>query len=239
MAVSDILSNTQRTSVFVNGYIPTSKASTYEDDYRQKTYLQVNSATFTSLIGKGGLTAADIQSLCSDDFWELIVTDYSEAHSEKVARHNTLSESFCWFALGPMPVQVSLTAKLLTAGDKDYRTKFLYAYTSNMRAKQLSKAERTLTLVVKDTCMKLFVQSLNFNESSAEPDFSTFTLTGIGYKYQNIYSEDATLYTGYYGKTPSVSTRKFDLGLGENSAKKDGQQAEPAVVPTNNTGATK
>lgn len=215
-AASEMLSSTSRQSIFVNGYIPTSKATDYEDDYRTKTYLQLSSSTLTSL--SSTLTTSTINSLSDDDFWELIVTDYSEAHSEKHAIVNSLSESFCWFATGANPIQISLTAKVLTGGDKDYRTEFLYQYTANLRARQLSQNSRTLAMVMKDTLVRLYVLSLNFNESSQEPDFSTFTMTALGYKYKNTNSEMSSLYQGYYGTTSVVSTRASSSSSTDSSS---------------------
>lgn len=212
-----------RKSVFDLGYIPTSKATKYESDYRQKTYLQINSAAYNEL-SKQGLSTSDLQSLRDDDFWELIVSDYSEQHAENMSVHNVLSESFCWFATGPAPVQVNITAHLLTSDAHDYRTHFLYLYTSNMRVKQLSRNARTLTLVLKDTVMKLFILSLSFSESSDMPDFSTVTISGIGYKYQNMYSESPTLYTGYYGKTAAVSTMPSNVKVNAEAAPQQTQQ---------------
>lgn len=213
-----------RESIFTNGYIPTSKAVEYDEDYREKTYLQISSAAFNALSSLGYSEAA-MQMLRNDDFWELIVSDYDESHTENMAMMNTLSESFCWFATGPAPVQVHLTAKVMTSDGKDYRTRFLYHYASSMRAKQLAVDSRTLTLVVKDTAMKLFVLSINFTESSKEPDFSTFTMSAIGYKYKNIYAEEQKLYTGYYGKTANLVTT-----AGKYTTKEDNPQPEQTTT---------
>lgn len=216
-----------RKSIFDDGYIPTSKAVEYDDDYREKTYLQISSAAFNSL-AKLGYSAAEMQMLRNDDFWELIVSDYDESHTENAAVLNTLSESFCWFATGPAPVQVHLTAKVMMSDEKDYRTRFLYHYASSMRAKQLAVDSRTLTLVVKDTAMKLFVLSINFTETSKEPDFSTFTLSGIGYKYRNIYAEEQKLYTGYYGKTAGLTTTAGTYTTKKEQSQQTQTQAQQA-----------
>ena len=229
LSFTDQKPTSDRTSIFDRGYIPTSKDARYADDYRQKTYLQISSAAYNELSNQG-LSTSDIQSLRDDDFWELIVTEYSEQHAENMAVHNVLSESFCWFATGPAPVQVSLTANLLTSDAKDHRTHFLYMYTSNMRVKQLSRSARTLTLVMKDTVMKLFILSLSFSENSQMPDFSTVTISGIGYKYQNMYSASPTLYTGYYGKTAAVPTLPVSVKTSTQAAPQTQQSGEVTIA---------
>lgn len=211
----DYTTNSEWTSVFSTGYTQTSKATKYEDDYRTKCYLQLSSESLTEVFSSAStekaITSTEATQLRSDDFWELILTDFTEDHAEKVGMNNTLSEAFCWFAMGPSPVQIDLTGHLLTSGDKDYRTKFLYQYVANMRAKQLSQKARTLTLVVKDTVMKLLILSLHFTESKDMPDFSTVNITGVGYNYRTINST-AKLYTGYYGTTEATSSTNIIVG---------------------------
>lgn len=215
--MADTLTTTteSKVSIFDQGYIDTSKSNNYSDDVnpgsgKQKCYLQINDEALDSLYTKG-MSANDVASMRDDAFWEMIVTDFSEAHGEKVSTHNTLSEAFCWFVLGPNPVHVQLTAHMLCTRTNDYRTKFLHLYAAGLRARQLTRAARTLTLVVKDACMNLIVNSISFAETSAIPEYTTFTLSGVACKYRMNNANTEPLYTGYYGQTGALPTSKSEF----------------------------
>lgn len=199
-------------SVFDNGYISTSKANGFRDDLdsgdsRAKAYFKLSEAALSSVLNTGGLSTADAQQLAEDDFWQLIVTNFSETHSEFSSAHNTLSEAYVWFATGPSPIAIQITGMLLAERDYDYRTRFLFLYAAALRARQLTLNERTLQFVLKDTCMHLVVTQLSFSESVKNPDYSVVTISGLAYKYCNMNSSEP-LYTDFYGTEPDVPTFK-------------------------------
>ena len=217
-----------RTSVFSNRYISTSKDGWYGDDnFKEKAYLQWNTATFSNL----GLSTNILTALDSDAIWELLITDVSEQHSELYAKHETLAGTVCYFASGAASIKLTITAHVHVSGSADYRTVFLYQYIKNLRAKQLAYNDCFLTLVIKDTTSKIYITNLQLVETSASPDMATLVITCIAFRYRNTYSSEE-LYKDTYSKNmpvPRVATtpeksRSFNDSPGADEG------AEPAPV---------
>lgn len=217
-----------RSSIFTNGCISTSKDAWYGDDnFKEKAYLHWNTSTFANL----GLSTNVLTSIGEDSIWELLITDMSENHTELVARHETLAGTVTYFATGPASIKLSITAHVHVSGSADYRTAFLYQYIKNLRAKQLTYSDCMLGLVIKDTTAKIYIQNLQLAETSASPDMAVIVLTCIAYRYKNTYSTEK-LDTSVYAKTmavPRVGTPQTPDTSNEedNTGKSDPDLGEP------------
>lgn len=181
-------------SIFTKGYIPTSKCAKYGDNgYKGKAYLQWNTLTFSNL----GVSAPTEGTI-----WEIIITDTTEKHADLISKHMTLAGTVCYFATGPGSLQLTITAKLPISNAADYRIAFLYQYIKNLRAKQLDYNDCLLSLVIKDTAVKIYITNLQIVETTAECDMVTLVFNCIAYRYS---CGTTTASTASINTTPSAS----------------------------------
>lgn len=187
-----------RTSIFTNGYIPTSKCAKYGDaGYKNKAYLQWNTLTFNNL----GFSAPSDGAL-----WEMIITDIMEKHGDLCSRHTTLAGTVCYFATGPGTIQLTITAQLPVSNAADYRIAFLYQYIKNLRAKQLDYNDCLLTLVLKDTATKIYINNIQLAESATITDMITIVISCLAYRYSNTSNLDSNLSNLSVSASVSVSS---------------------------------
>ena len=165
------------TSIFTTGYIPTSQCAKYGDEgYKNKAYLQWNTVTFNNL---------GFNSTSDDTIWQLIITDVMEKHADLYSKHTTLAGTVCYFATGPGTIQLTITAQLPISNQADYRISFLYQYIKNLRAKQLDYNDCLLTLVIKDTATKIYINAIQLVESGTITDMVTIVISCLAYRYSN------------------------------------------------------
>lgn len=216
----------ERTSVFV------------PDEKVGAEYVKTAWATDDGLYDTGYFAIGDRNSILGDDvlsadeggrFWRMIIADMSETHKEKYSHHNTLSDSVSVFATGAAPIEVNISGMLLLTEQENDCFEFLKEYVSMFRASALSKADKTMLFVCRDTTMKILLDSVAFTLNVENESYANVTFSGIAYRYKMVDSMEKPLFS-YYGGTSGT----YGGGSGfprEDESEQAGGEQEVTVQP--------
>lgn len=219
-------------------HIPTTKAKDHDDDVtsgssKTKAYFELVSTTSTGTTSSNNNeSSSSSSSMSSDAFWEMIITSYSEMHSDSMSMDMTMSEAMNWFVFGPNPISVNITGMLLLSDTDDYRTKFLYNYVSAYRARQLTANSKQLRFVIEDTSMLIYITAIHLIEDVNNPNYPSISIQGLAYNYKSTNSTES-LYTKYYGTTSAVETCKTTTST-EKTTDKDSTESNNNSSSNNN-----
>ncbi len=112
-------------------------------------------------------------------YYELIITDYKENHSEGVNVINPLTDSNFSFTTGANPVSVTFTGYVIIAKEYNQRDMLAKKYEEDLRGTR----GKTVRFVYKDMVYKLKIHSLNMTHNSTMQDMVPINIEGIGYSY--------------------------------------------------------
>ncbi len=190
---------TGKQSVFEHGYIPTSDAATLS--MQGKAYFRGPNSVF----------------------WEMIITEFSEDHNEKYALHDTHAHAYLMHAMGAQPINVRITGYLASGRDVDHRVQFLKRYFGEYTPRVTDKPNYDLQVVIKHTTFNMLITQLVVNESNELEDFTTVSLEGLAYNY-NQDNGDKLLYEYDNQLHESTDNPTFQSPKGASLVKKDGAQ---------------
>ena len=119
-------------------------------------------------------------------FWQLLIEDYTEVHSDAVNVLNTFANASVIQAMGATPVQVSVKGAVYTTVLEDHRVDFLKVYNEIYRGSLNWEYDVIVNFFVKDTYMRLFFTAITVSNRSDMEDMTGITFTGLGFKYKCI-----------------------------------------------------
>jgi len=164
-----------------------SKSSTYfvNDDHDQPQLSFVNdelgrACSFQIL--KTSDTPSGVE--VPNEFFDFILLSHQEQHAEASDVINVMADTFCAFAGGAHPVQVQLQGVLLVLVGKNTWLDIFDNYVSAYRGTKVKQNRLELRLLVKNTLLTLYIQSLSMAVSANMEDAVSFSLSGIGSAYR-------------------------------------------------------
>lgn len=154
-------SDVKKTSVFNAGYIPTSDADDSSANPKGKVYFKTGNS----------------------EFWEMIVTKFTESHAEKYALHNPMSDAIVMHAAGAAPVRITIEAYLPVGADMDARARFLRRYIQEFNERKHQQQGTKLTCCVRNTVFRLLIENIVLIDSVDTADYTTLSVSGLASEY--------------------------------------------------------
>jgi len=132
---------------------------------------------------RSGLQDNEIDELLHWGMTRYVVTSLREQHAEGYYVSNPVADTYAMYTTGAMPIQISMDGFLYSTKDQDHRMEFLIYYLSCMRGTDLTREKLIIVFLLKNTMMRLRIQSINLNQTSQIQDFAQMGITGVGFSY--------------------------------------------------------
>lgn len=116
-------------------------------------------------------------------YYEMIITDIKENHSEGVDVVNPLADTTFSLNMGANPITVSITGYLYISEGYNQRDDFTQYYDTKLRGTKGLK----IMFGFNDTIFNLKVHSLRIGESSRLQGAVNLSIEGVGYKYNALH----------------------------------------------------
>lgn len=192
---------------------PDVNAEYYNLAFKDKAVLRVSSSGISALKNaKPGLSPETITLLETYGFWEMILTSYVEEHEEGFQLTDGLSDTFVVYALGALPVKVSLSGFLFYTKEEDHRIDFIKIYDSLFRGTRAHELGASMSLSVLGTTMDIKVTGSSLTHSAGSDDLVSLSISGIGMKYE---TTAISVASGGDAKGTSVGQQLADKVTGE------------------------
>lgn len=114
-------------------------------------------------------------------YYQMIVLDIKENHSEGVGIVSSLADSNFTLTMGANPVNVAISGLLITTRDNNQRDSFSDTYDKELRGTK----GKIIHFICKDVVMRLKVSSINLSTSREMDDMTRVSIEGSGFKYNN------------------------------------------------------
>lgn len=121
-------------------------------------------------------------------YFELIITDLKENHSEGVDIVNPMADDNFSFTMGAMPINVSISGFVYNTKTYNQRDILTKKYEEELRGTR----NKVINFIYKDIIMRLKILSVNVNTSRNIEDLTAIHLEGTGFKYDNFTLEETS-----------------------------------------------
>lgn len=124
-----------------------------------------------------------VDDLYRDVMWQILVTNYNEAHVEGSVIHNTFEDVFVGFSTGSIPVRVTISGYVGINPDYNTKIDFITYYNLLLRGYRQNKYKIPILFSLHNTYMNIRLQSIEMLTDANMPDFVVVNIAGVGYKY--------------------------------------------------------